>query len=61
MNRGDAPPAQEGLAKLREIAFLHIGKNAGTQIMHLAQQLKPHGVMVHQLTHEKIVRGPCGC
>lgn len=40
-------------ARLREIAFLHIGKNAGTQIMHLSQQLKPHGVLVHQLPHTK--------
>ena len=39
--------------RLREIAFLHIGKNAGTQIMHLAQQLKQHGVVVHQLPHSK--------
>ena len=37
----------------REIAFLHIGKNAGTQVMHLAQQLKAHGVVVHQLPHTK--------
>jgi hypothetical protein len=35
-----------------EIAFLHIGKNAGTQIMVLAQQLKSHGVTVHQLPHD---------
>ena len=45
--------------RLREIAFLHIGKNAGTQIMHLAQQLRPHGVVVHQLPHsKKLFEGP---
>ena len=38
-------------SNLREIAFLHIGKNAGTQIMHLAEQLKPHGLHIHQLSH----------
>ncbi len=37
--------------KLREIAFLHIGKNAGTQIMHLAQQLMVHGIHVHKQPH----------
>lgn len=42
-----------GPGGIREIAFLHIGKNAGTQIMHLAQQLKPHGLHVHQLPHSK--------
>ena len=46
-----APSADTG--RLREIAFLHIGKNAGTQIMHLAGQLKPHGLQVHQLPHTK--------
>lgn len=44
-----AQPAAPGA--MREIAFLHIGKNAGTQIMHLAQQLMAHGVKVHQLPH----------
>lgn len=42
-----------GPGAMREIAFLHIGKNAGTQIMHLAQQLKPYGLHVHQLPHSK--------
>lgn len=46
-------PPEAGGARPREIAFLHIGKNAGTQIMHLAQQLKPHGLLVHQLPHSK--------
>lgn len=46
-------PTPAGPGGMREIAFLHIGKNAGTQIMHLAQQLKPHGVHVHQLPHSK--------
>jgi hypothetical protein len=46
-------PPQGGPAGMREIAFVHIGKNAGTQIMHLAQQLKPHGMLVHQLPHSK--------
>lgn len=36
---------------MREIAFLHIGKNAGTQIMHLAQQIMAHGLVIHQLSH----------
>jgi len=40
-------------ARLREIAFMHIGKNAGTQIMHLAQQIKGHGVQVHLLPHTR--------
>jgi hypothetical protein len=44
---------QPGPVRMREIAFVHIGKNAGTQIMHLAQQLKPHGMLVHQLPHSK--------
>ena len=47
------PPSVKALGGMREIAFLHIGKNAGTQIMHLAQQLKPHGIHVHQLPHSK--------
>ena len=42
-----------GTARPREIAFLHIGKNAGTQIMHIAQQLKAHGLHVHQLPHSR--------
>ena len=37
----------------REIAFLHLSKHAGTQIMHLALQLKAYGVIVHQLPHSK--------
>ncbi len=45
--------ASSETGRLREIAFLHIGKNAGTQIMHLGQQLKVHGVQVHQLPHTK--------
>lgn len=39
--------------KVRQLAFLHIGKNAGTQIMHLAEQLKPHGVVIHQMPHTR--------
>jgi hypothetical protein len=46
-------PPQASPGRMREIAFVHIGKNAGTQIMHLAQQLKPHGMLVHQLPHSK--------
>jgi hypothetical protein len=46
-------PPGAAAGPLREIAFLHIGKNAGTQIMHLAQQLKGHGVQVHQLPHAR--------
>jgi hypothetical protein len=46
-------PPQASPGSMREIAFVHIGKNAGTQIMHLAQQLKPHGMLVHQLSHSK--------
>ena len=34
-----------------EIAFLHIGKNAGTQIMNVARQLISHGVKVVKLGH----------
>lgn len=45
------PPQPDKLNGLREVAFLHIGKNAGTQIMHLAQQLRDHGLQVHQLPH----------
>lgn len=44
-------PPQASAAGLREIAFLHIGKNAGTQIMHLAQQIRAHGLHIHQLSH----------
>ena len=46
-------PQKAGPGVMREIAFVHIGKNAGTQIMHLAQQLKPHGLLVHKLSHSK--------
>ena len=51
--------AMAGSKPASELAFLHIGKNAGTQIMFLAQQLKPHGVTVHQLPHDaKLCRLP---
>ncbi|MGA7269432.1 MAG: hypothetical protein WBX21_16890 [Aestuariivirga sp.] len=51
--------ATAGSKSASELAFLHIGKNAGTQIMFLAQQLKPHGVTVHQLPHDaKLCRLP---
>lgn len=43
----------QGAARPREIAFMHIGKNAGTQIMHLAQQIKGYGVHVHLLPHTR--------
>lgn len=46
-----SPPSSAQQKPVREIAFLHIGKNAGTQIMHLAQQIKDHGVHIHQLPH----------
>ena len=35
----------------KEIAFLHIGKNAGTQIMNVARQLTDHGVNIRNLGH----------
>ncbi|MEM1378622.1 MAG: hypothetical protein AAGG69_14665 [Pseudomonadota bacterium] len=41
-----------------DIAFLHIGKNAGTQIKQCADQLKHHGVRIrkfgHNLTLEQV-------
>ena len=36
-----------------DVAFLHIGKAAGTQIMHIAENLKPHGVTIVSLGHER--------
>ncbi|MCA3561675.1 MAG: hypothetical protein IOC82_11675 [Aestuariivirga sp.] len=48
------PPDQQPATnanRARELAFLHIGKNAGTQIMHLAQQLTVHGLFIRQLSH----------
>lgn len=35
-----------------DIAFLHIGKNAGTQVMHIARQLKQYGVHIKKYGHE---------
>lgn len=46
-----SPPTPAPAQGMREIAFLHIGKNAGTQIMHLAQQLRGRGLLIHQLSH----------
>ena len=39
--------------KLRdgEIAFLHIGKNAGTQVMNVASKLEKHGVKIRKFRH----------
>jgi hypothetical protein len=34
-----------------EIAFLHIGKNAGTQVMNVAVKLKDYGVNIHRFGH----------
>lgn len=53
MTPGNVMPPPPMGGRMREVAFLHIGKNAGTQIVHLSQQLKPHGVLVHQLPHSK--------
>mgnify|MGYP003339934657 CR=1 FL=1 len=48
--------------RLREIAFLHIGKNAGTQIMHLGQQLKDGGFDgVHQPPRFRVSRAMITC
>ena len=35
-----------------EIAFLHIGKNAGTQVMNIAQKLENHGVYIRKFGHD---------
>ena len=35
-----------------EIAFLHIGKNAGIQVMNVAVKLKDYGVNIHRLGHK---------
>ena len=37
--------------KSDQIAFLHIGKNAGTQVLHLARQLKYHGIYIYKYGH----------
>jgi len=34
-----------------EIAFLHIGKNAGTQVMNIAQKLEDYGVYIRKFGH----------
>lgn len=34
-----------------EIAFLHIGKNAGTQVMNIAHKLKEYGVNIRKFGH----------
>ena len=43
--------ASEIASEANEIAFLHIGKNAGTQVMHVARQLTPHGVYIKKYRH----------
>jgi len=35
-----------------EIAFLHIGKNAGTQVMHVAAKLKDYGINIRKFGHD---------
>lgn len=42
--------SEQGFQK-DEIAFLHIGKNSGTQIMHCAKLLKEHGVKIRKFGH----------
>ncbi len=37
--------------KPNEILFLHIGKNAGTQVMHIATQLKDYGIQIKKFNH----------
>jgi hypothetical protein len=46
-------PLNSGDEQFREneIAFLHIGKNAGTQIVHLTRQLECYGLKVKKLGH----------
>ncbi|MDB3924960.1 sulfotransferase family 2 domain-containing protein [Candidatus Pelagibacter sp.] len=39
------------LLKDDEIAFLHIGKNAGTQVMNVAVKLKDYGINIHKFGH----------
>lgn len=39
-----------------EIAFLHIGKNAGTQVMNVAVKLKDYGINIHKFGHEVKLR-----
>lgn len=34
------------------IAFLHIGKTAGTQIQHITQQLKSYGLNIIKCNHD---------
>lgn len=43
----DTPPKTSN-----EVSFLHIGKNAGTQVMHVARQLNEYGVNVKNFGHE---------
>ena len=36
-----------------EIIFLHIGKCAGTQIMHICKQLSPYGINIKKVAHSQ--------
>lgn len=36
---------------MNSIAFLHIGKNAGTQIVYISNQLRPHGLDIIKYPH----------
>ena len=44
-----------------EITYLHIGKNAGNQIQHIARQLRKYGINIHrQQHHTKLFDLPTG-
>jgi hypothetical protein len=34
-----------------KLVFLHVGKNAGTQILHLASQLQNNGIVINKMPH----------
>lgn len=40
------------MVELNTIAFLHIGKTAGTQIQHITQQLKSYGLNIIKCNHD---------
>jgi hypothetical protein len=39
-----------------KLIFLHIGKNAGTQILHLASQLQNNGIIINKVPHRGRLR-----
>jgi hypothetical protein len=39
-----------------KLIFLHIGKNAGTQILHLANQLQHDGIVINKMPHRSKLR-----